>query len=67
MNTSNLALRLDEFEAENPPPAGSRPNPQTQMSIVATHSVERRAPRRLTLTTRRMRMRETGLRQFRVF
>jgi hypothetical protein len=67
MNTSNLALRLDEFEAENPPRAASRPSLATQMAIVESQPVERRAPRRLSLTTRRIQLRDPGLRQFRVF
>jgi hypothetical protein len=65
MKTSNLALRIEEFEAQNDPRAESRPAPQ--MSIVTTESERRRAPRRLSLTSRRIQLRDPGLRQFRVF
>ena len=66
MNTSNLALRLDEFEAENQPRAESRPIPQTQM-LAPVPAAQPRAPRRMTLTLRRIQLRDPGLRQFRVF
>jgi hypothetical protein len=66
MNTSSLALRLEEFEAENQPPAQLRPLPQTQM-IAAAPAQQRRAPRRMTFTSRRIQPRDSGLRQFRVF
>jgi hypothetical protein len=65
MKTSNLALRIEEFEAQNDPRAESRPAPQ--MSIVTPACEQRRAPRRLSLTSRRIQLRDPGLRQFRVF
>ena len=66
MNTSNLALRLDEFAAaENEARQAARQSPQ--MCVVATHGQARRAQRRLTLGTYRIQIREPGLRRFRVF
>jgi hypothetical protein len=66
MNTSSLALRLEEFEAENQPSAQLRPIPRTQM-ISTAPAQQRRAPRRTTFTSRRIQLRDPGLRQFRVF
>jgi len=62
MNTSNLAKRLEEF-------ATSAPEARTaaRMLLVAANDTVRRAPRRLTLTLRRMLNRDGGLRQFRVY
>jgi hypothetical protein len=37
------------------------------MFVVATEHAARRAPRRLTLDTRRIQIRDSGLRQFRVY
>jgi hypothetical protein len=70
MNTSSLAIRLEEFEAENQPPAQLRPIPQTQMiapALAPAPAQQRRAPRRMTFTSRRIQLRDPGLRQFRVF
>jgi hypothetical protein len=66
MNTSSLAVRLEEFEAnEDAARATARERPQ--MCAVAANDTVRSPPRRLTLTMRRMRMRDSGLRQFRVY
>jgi hypothetical protein len=66
MNTSNLAVRLEEFEAiENAARVTAREFPQ--MCAIAANDAVRRAPRRLTLTTRRLQIRDSGLRQFRVY
>jgi hypothetical protein len=66
MNTSNLALRLDEFErVENEARLAARQAPQ--MIVVATPGPARRAQRRLTLGTYRIQISDPGLRQFRVF
>ena len=66
MNTSNLALRLDEFAAaENEARLVARQSPQ--MFVVATEGQARRAQRRLALGTYRIQIRDPGLRQFRVF
>jgi hypothetical protein len=64
MNGSSLALRIEEFESANARREELREVPR--MSIVESHRFERRA-RRLTLTTRRIQLRDPGLRQFRVF
>jgi hypothetical protein len=64
MNTSNLALRLDEFDREHPSPVDARQAPQ--LKIVAAPGAERARPRRLSLTTRRGQSRGQDLRQFRV-
>lgn len=65
MNTSNLALRLEEFEAGNAPRTEARQAPR--MSIVADPVSGRRTPRRLSLTTRRIQLRDPGMHRFRVF
>ena len=65
MKTSNLAARLEEFAAivesvDAPEQTGPRvPN--------AAPGTPQRRPRRLTLDTRRIRIRDSGLRNFRVF
>jgi hypothetical protein len=66
MNTSNLPQRLDEFAAvENEARVAARQAPQ--MFVVAKDSAARRAPPRLTLDTRRIQIRDSGLRLFRVY
>jgi hypothetical protein len=65
MNTSNLALRLEEFERENPAPADLRQAPQ--LKIVAAPGAVRARPRRLSLTARRILSLDQGLRPFRVY
>ena len=66
MNISNLARRLDEFAAiENEARATARQGPQ--MLAAATPGATGRARRRLTLDTRRIQIRDSGLRTFRVF
>ena len=65
MRTSNLAQRLEEFAAtvsDVDPPAK-----ETQRDLGAAANSERQAPRRLSLTTRRLQIRDPGLRHFRVF
>lgn len=65
MNTSNLARRLDEFAAiETEAREEARQSPPR---FVVTETAARRARRRLTLDTRRILIRDCGLRQFRVF
>jgi hypothetical protein len=66
MNISNLARRLDEFAAvENEARATARQGPQ--LSAAATQGATGRARRRLALATRRIQIRDCGLRNFRVF
>jgi hypothetical protein len=65
MNTSNLAMRLEEFEREQPSATDLRQAPQ--LKIVAAPDAGRIRPRRLTLTARRILSRDPGLRQFRVY
>jgi hypothetical protein len=65
MNTSTLALRLDEFARENPSLADLRQAPL--LKIVAASVADHAKPRRLTLTSRRILARDAGLRQFRVY
>jgi hypothetical protein len=65
MNTSNLALRLEEFERECPSPADLRQTPH--LKIVAAPGADRARPRRLSLTARRIQSRDPGLRPFRVY
>ena len=66
MNISNLARRLDEFAAiENDAPATARQSPK--MLVVAPQGAAGRARRRLTLDTRMIQIRDSGLRSFRVF
>jgi len=65
MNTSNLAKRIDEFATlENEARAPAREAPR--MFVVATFHTGR-ARRRLTLQTRRIQIRDSGLRPFRVY
>jgi len=66
MNTSNLAQRLDEFA--DTVERIDTPEPQMlRMVAVATSGTPRRAPRRLTLGTHRIQIRDAGLRYFRVY
>lgn len=64
MKHSNLALRLDEFEELNQLREESR---QGLAAAIASPDPVRARPRRLTLTTRRILIRDPALRQFRVF
>jgi hypothetical protein len=64
MKSSSLAERLEEFEAiaDALDSRGSKPLPA--LSVVP--EVPRQAPKRLTLGTRRIQIRDEGLRPFRV-
>jgi hypothetical protein len=64
MKTSNLAERLEEFAAtvERMDAAVQEPS-----RLSASPGAAQRAPRRLTLGHRRIRIRDSGLRNFRVF
>ena len=67
MKISNLARRLEEFAAPSKRMArAKRPASHTWLRM-STRQRRRRAPRRLTLDTRRIQIRDSGLRQFRVF
>ena len=68
MKHSNLALRFEEFEEVNQLRTEARQTAQAaQTAIVAAPDISRDKPRRLSLTTRRIQIRDPGLRQFRVF
>ena len=67
MRNSNLAQRLEEFAAtvgviDQPEPAQHTPE-----ILVDPADTERKLPRRLSLTARRIQTRDQGLRPFRVF
>jgi hypothetical protein len=66
MNTSSLAECLEEFAATIVAAEISKENPP-RVVAVEDCSRPRRAPRRLTLDSRRIRIRDPGLPQFRVF
>ncbi len=65
MNISNLARRLDEFAAVENEARAARQS--SRMLVLESHGAAGRARRRLTLDTRRIRIRDSGLRFFRVF
>ena len=64
MKPSNLAARLEEFAAtvERIDAAVQEPS-----RLAASRGAPQRAPRRPTLGHRRIRIRDSGLRNFRVF
>ena len=66
MKSSNLAERLEEFAADVN--AVDAPNPKSP-HVVGVENLEKppRAPRRLSLDTRRIQIRDTGLPHFRIF
>jgi hypothetical protein len=66
MKHSNLAERLEQFEAEERATLAMPHGAPRMFSVVAAEE-PRRVPRRLTLTQRRIQISETGLRHFRVF
>ena len=66
MNYSNLAMRLEEFAAivsviDQPEPEQDPPR-----IVTAVSRIERPAPRRLSLTARRIQNNDHGLRPFRI-
>ena len=66
MRNSNLAERLEEFAAAvDAVDAPKEPAPH--VIAPAEAQLKPRAPRRLSFNFRRIRMRDPGLRQFRVF
>ncbi len=65
MKTSNLAECLEEFAATLV--AVDAPKEKPRMVAVEDCGTKRRAPRRLSLDSRRIQIRDTGLRHFRVF
>jgi hypothetical protein len=65
MKYSNLAERLEQFEAEEREASKTQGVPR--VSAVAVPEVPVRAPRRLSLMHRRIQIRDSGLRHFRVF
>jgi len=67
MRTSNLAECLEEFAAtlsviDQPEPEANAPRILTAVARTA-----RQSPRRLSLTMRRIQIRDQGLHQFKVF
>jgi hypothetical protein len=65
MKTSNLAERLEEFAATVERLGASEQRASCRPT--AAPDAPQRMPRRLTLDTRRIRIRDSGLRSFRVF
>jgi len=63
MKSSNLAQRLEEFEAT----VEALNERSPRIAMVAEQEKPPRAPRRLSFDTRRIQIRDTGLPQFRVF
>ena len=66
MRTSNLAECLEEFAATIVAVEVSKENPARVLAAEECDTA-RRAPRRLSLDSRRIQIRDTGLRHFRVF
>lgn len=67
MRNSNLAERLEEFAAAMGVIDQPEPEQQAPKIIDDTANTERRLPRRLSLTARRIQTRDQGLRPFRVY
>jgi hypothetical protein len=65
MKYSNLAERLEQFEAEER--EASKTHSVPRVFPAAVPQVSGRAPRRLTLMHRRIQIRDSGLPHFRVF
>lgn len=66
MKPSNLAERLEDFAASIV--AADAPKEKSpRMVAVEDRGTPRRAPRRLSFDSRRIQIRDTGLRHFRVF
>ena len=64
MKVSSLAQCLEEFEANlMDAPKENAP----RMVVLEDCAAPRRAPRRLSLDSRRIQIRDTGLRHFRIF
>jgi len=66
MKSSNLAERLEEFSATVEAVDTLDQKPARRVTLVEL-GTPRQAPRRLSLETRRIRIRDAGLRYFRVF
>ena len=66
MKVSSLAECLEEFEAAHLVMDAPKANPP-RMVVVDDCGTPRRAPRRLSLDSRRIQIRDTGLPHFRVF
>jgi hypothetical protein len=66
MKYSNLAECLEEFAAVVAVIDQPEPEQDTPRIITAVGSLEKPAPRRLSLTARRIQSRDQGLRPFRV-
>jgi len=67
MRNSNLAQRLEEFAATVSVIDQPEPQQHTPEILDDTADTERKLPRRLSLTARRIQTRDQGLRPFRVF
>ena len=66
MKGSSLAECLEEYEATNLVMGAPKEN-ALRMVVVEDCGTPRRAPRRPSLDSRRIQIRDTGLRHFRVF
>jgi hypothetical protein len=66
MKTSNLAECLEEFAATAVAADAPKAKPPRMVAVDASET-PRRAPRRLSFDSRRIQIRDTGLRHFRVF
>jgi hypothetical protein len=66
MKVSSLAECLEEFEATRVAMDAPKAN-ALRMVVVEDSGTPRRAPRRLSLDSRRIQIRDTGLPHFRVF
>jgi len=66
MNISNLALRLEQIDADEHQPRESARH-SLRVIIATAPAAARRARRRLSLDARSIQIRDNGLRQFRVF
>lgn len=67
MRNSNLAQRLEEFAAAVSVIDQPEPEQHAPEILADTANTERKLPRRLSLTARRIQTRDQGLRPFRVF
>jgi hypothetical protein len=67
MKNSNLAERLEEFAAIVNVIDQPEPEQEAPRILAAVTRAEKPAPRRLSLTARRIQISDQGLRPFRVF
>jgi hypothetical protein len=67
MKVSSLAECLEEFDATHVAMDAPKANAPRMVVVVEDCGTPRRAPRRLSLDSRRIQIRDTGLPHFRVF